>query len=195
MRVAYAITCLRSIFWATLFVFGPIYVVEAGLGEWVAGAFLSMAAAVLFIGPLVQRAADRYGVRALVIRAFLVMGASMVALFLIGDAHPVGIVFWMTGAVGGGVIDVLGNIPFMRLVKPRERGAMTAVFSTWREVSFLVSPALAAIVIALAPFHFLYLVLALLMGVGAAVTTLLPHRLGQHPDARQSKRELASATS
>ena len=195
LRVAYAITCLRSIFWATLFVFGPIYVVEAGLGEWVAGAFLSMAAAVLFIGPLVQRAADRYGVRALVIRAFLVMGASMVALFLIGDAHPVGIVFWMTGAVGGGVIDVLGNIPFMRLVKPRERGAMTAVFSTWREVSFLVSPALAAIVIALAPFHFLYLVLALLMGVGAAVTTLLPHRLGQHPDARQSKRELASATS
>ncbi len=187
LRIAYAITCLRSIFWATLFVFGPIYVVEAGLGEWVAGAFLSVASGVLFIGPLVQRAADRVGVRALVNRAFGLMSASMLALFLIGDARPIGIVFWMTGAIGGGIIDVLGNIPFMRLVKPRERSAMTAVFSTWREVSFLVAPALAALVLAVAPFHVLYLVLAVLMGAGVAVTTMLPHRLGQQPGQRQQR--------
>lgn len=178
LRIAYAITCMRSIFWATLFVFGPIYVVESGLPEWAAGAFLSAASSVLFIGPMVRRAADRFGVRALVLRAFTVMAGSMFGLFLIGEARPVGIIFWLTGALGGGVIDVVGNIPFMRLVKPRERTAMTAVFSTWREVSFLVSPALAAVVLAFGPFHVLYLVLAILMLGGAAVTTMLPRRLG-----------------
>ena len=34
LRVAYAITCIRSIFWASLFVYGPLYVVEAGLPTW-----------------------------------------------------------------------------------------------------------------------------------------------------------------
>ncbi|MEM7096017.1 MAG: MFS transporter [Actinomycetota bacterium] len=188
LRIAYAVMCLRSIFWATVFVFGPIYVVEAGLPEWVAGAFLSVAASVLFMGPLVRRAADRWGVRFLVLRAFGLMGASMAVLFTLGEPRPLGIVFWLSGALGGGVIDVLGNIPFMRLVKPRERAAMTAVFSTWREVSFLVAPALAALVLAFAPFHVLYLVIALLMGIGVAVTTLLPRRLGQRPRARQEAR-------
>lgn len=192
LRIAYGIICLRAIFWATLFVFGPIYVVEADLPEWVAGAFLSFAASVLFMGPAVRRAADRHGVRFMVIGAYALMAVSMFALFLVGDAKPIGLVFWMTGAMGGGVIDVLGNIPFMRLVKPRERPAMTAVFSTWREISFLVAPALAAIVLAFAEFQLLYLVVSILMVAGSVITTGLPRRLGQEATHRSARRQLAA---
>lgn len=177
LRVAYAITCIRSIFWATLFVYGPLYVVEAGLPEWTAGVFLSSASGVLFLSPLVRRLADEHGVRWVVQRAFGLMGLSLVALTVIGEAHPIGVVFWLLGAVGGGTIDVLGNIPFMRLVKPRERGDMAGVFATWREVSFLVAPALAALVLAVGPFQVLYAVLAVIMGLGVVATTFLPRRL------------------
>ncbi len=177
LRVAYAITCIRSIFWASLFVYGPLYVVEAGFPEWTAGAFLSSASAVLFLSPMVRRLADHHGVRWVVQHAFELMALSLLALAVVGEARPVGVVFWLLGAVGGGTIDVLGNIPFMRLVKPRERGDMAGVFATWREVSFLVAPALAVVVLAVGPFQVLYLVLAAIMGLGVVATTFLPRRL------------------
>lgn len=184
LRAAYVITLTRSIFWATLFTFGPLYVADAGLPSWAPGAFLSVASGALLMAPIVRRLADAHGVRFMVLRAFVVMGASMFALAVIGEPAPVGVVFWLTGALGGGVIDVLGNIPFLRLVKPRERGPMTAVFSTWREVSFMLAPALAWVVLEFAEFHVVFLVIGVLLVVGFSATTLLPRRLGQLPELK-----------
>lgn len=177
LRIAYAITCLRSVFWATLFIYGPIYVIEAGLAPWVSGLLLSAAAAVLFLGPLVRRGAQRFGVRKLIMGGFVIMTVALIALTAVGDPAPIGVVLWLVGALGAGVIDVLGNIPFMRMVKPRERQAMTGVFTTWREVSFLAAPALAALVLAVAPFWILYGLLALCSVAGIWVTSHLPRRL------------------
>lgn len=177
LRTAYAITCIRSTFWAALFVYGPIYVIEAGHPEWAAGALLSAASAVLFTAPLVDRAAQHFGVRTTIMGGFALMTLGLVGLTAVGEAANAGIACWLVAAVGGGVIDVLGNIPFIRLVKPRDRSAMASVFSTWREVGFLALPALAAIALAIGPFWLLYATLAAMSLVGAAVSSYLPRRL------------------
>ncbi len=177
LRIAYAITTSRAVFWAALFVYGPIYVVEAGLPKWAAGTFLSVASGMLFLSPVVRVAADRLGTRSVIIGAQCLMSLSMVALAMIGDAQRIGIVFWLTGAVGGAAVDMLGNIPFMRMVRPRERVAMTSIFTTWRETSFLLAPIIGAIALGLGSFWLLYLVIACLL-VGAAIaTSFLPRRL------------------
>ena len=131
----------------------------------------------LFISPMVRVAADRLGTRAVIIGALGVMSASMVALAIIGDARQLGLVFWLTGALGGAAVDMLGNIPFMRLVKPRERIAMTAIFTTWRETSFLLAPVIGAIALGLGSFWLLYLVIAVLLASAAIATSFLPRRL------------------
>ena len=77
----------------------------------------------------------------------------------------------------GLTLDVLGNIPFMRLVRPRERTPMTAVFTTWREMSFLLAPLLAAGVLLVGPLWLLYPVLAVLMLVGIVAASVLPRRI------------------
>lgn len=177
LRISYVITCVRSTFWATLFIYGPLYVVEAGYSSAAAGVFLSLSSATLFIGPFVQRQATAIGVRACIMVGFAFMTTGMVGLAVIGEAQPVGIAFWLIGAVGGGIVDVLGNIPFMRLVKPRERGAMTSVFTTWREISFLLAPGIAAVVLAFGQIWMLYLVLACLTGAAMVTATYLPRRL------------------
>ena len=177
LRIAYAITTSRAIFWAALFVYGPIYVVESGLPTWAAGVFLSAASGMLFISPMVRVTADRLGTRAVIIGALGVMSASMVALAIIGDARKIGLVFWLTGALGGAAVDMLGNIPFMRLVKPRERVAMTAIFTTWRETSFLLAPVIGAVALGLGSFWLLYLVIAMLLASAAIATSFLPRRL------------------
>ncbi len=177
LRIAYLITLSRSMFWVSLFVYGPIYVVEAGLPNWVAGGLLSFASGLLFFSPLCRNLADKFGCRAIIIAGQLIAGLNLSILFLIGEAQPIGLVFWIAAAVGAVMLDVLGNIPFMRLVKARERTEMTMIFSTWREGSELITPLVAAVILMVAPFHVFYLFLGGLLVVAAFVSTYLPRRL------------------
>lgn len=177
LRIAYWITLSRSIFWMTLFVYGPIYVVEANLPVWVAGGLLSLSSALLLISPFIRRLASRQGTRFIIACALVLTGGSMLTLYLIGEPRPIGLLFWMSASLGGVSLDVLGNIPFMRMVKPRERTEMTMIFSTWREGSQLLTPLLVSMVLLVAPFEFFYLLLALLLFGAAIKATFLPRRL------------------
>ncbi len=174
LRIAYLITTSRAVFWAVLFVYGPLYVVEAGLPTWAVGLFLSAATGTLFLSPLVRRCADTFGTRSTIVAAFATMSASTLALALLSTSRPAGLVFWLIGAVGGAALDVLSSIPFMKMVKPHERTAMTTVFSTWRELSFLIAPLMAAGAIALGDFSMLYLVLSAILAAAGYAAHRLP---------------------
>jgi len=177
LRIAYGITLSRSCFWVTLFIYGPIYIVESGLPVWSAGLLLSGVSAMLFFSPAIRRASDRFGTRQVIYTGLTLTGISMVALGLLGEPTPWAIIFWVTGAVGGVLLDVLGNIPFMRSVKSHERVAMTTVFSTWREASELLTPLLVSAVLIVFPFHVFFFVLALMHFSSAISTSYLPRRL------------------
>jgi MFS family permease len=177
LRIAYMITLSRAIFWMSLFIYGPIYVVEAGLPTWVAGGLLSLVSGLLLISPLIRRLAGRYTIRRIIIYALVLTGVSITMLYFIGEPKPVGLLFWVLASVGGVTVDVLGNIPFMRLVKPRERTEMTMIFSTWREASQLLTPLLVSVVLLLAPFEIFYLVLAGILFSASIGASFLPRRL------------------
>ncbi len=177
LRIAYGITVSRSSYWVSLYVYGPIYLIEADLPVWSAGALLSGVSALLFLSPIIRRVSDRFGTRQVIYTGLTITGLSLVALGLVGEPHPVGVVFWVTGAFGGVLLDVLGNIPFMRSVKPRERVAMTSVFSTWREASELLTPLLVSAVLVFFPFHVFFFVLAFMHFFSAVSTSYLPRRL------------------
>ncbi|MGQ7845909.1 MFS transporter [Granulosicoccus sp. 3-233] len=177
LRIAYGITVSRSCYWVALYVYGPIYLVEAGLPVWSAGVLLSAVSAMLFFSPVIRRVSDRFGTRQVIYTGLSITGISLVGLGLVGPPHPVGILFWVSGAVGGVLLDVLGNIPFMRSVKAHERVAMTSVFSTWREASELLTPLLVSAVLMLLPFHAFFFVLALMHFSSAISTSYLPKRL------------------
>ena len=145
--------------------------------DWVAGALLSMASALLFVSPLVRRGADRLGTKRVIITGQFIAGISLFCLFLLGEPQPLGLLLWLAAAVGGVMLDVLGNIPFMRMVKPRERTEMTMIFSTWREGSELLTPLIAATLLLILPFHYFYLVISLLLLVAAYASSFLPKRL------------------
>ena len=177
LRVAYFITLSRAIYWSALFIYGPIYVVEASLPAWVAGVLLSGVSGLLLFSTVVRRAAERYGTRRVIISSLTMAGCSMLLLGALGKPAPLGIVFWCTGALGGVCLDVLGNIPFMRLVKPYERTDMTMVFSTWREMAELLTPLSITLITLLFPFAVFYLVLGMALLTVAVAATLLPRRL------------------
>ena len=177
LRIAYLITLSRSVFWAAMFIYGPIYVVEAGMPVWMAGGLLSFVSGLLLLSPMVQKLADRFYTRTIIVYSLVFSSLSISGLFFLGEPQPVGLLFWVVASIGCMALDVLGNIPFMRMVKPRERTEMTMIFSTWRETSQLLTPLLGFLVLLLAPFQYFYLLVGGLLLVTAIVSTFLPRRL------------------
>ena len=177
LRIAYWVTLSRAIFWMTLFIYGPIYVVEAGLPTWVAGGLLSIVSALLLASPMIRRLASRHGTRPILIMALTLASAAIFALYLIGEPTAAGLWCWILASLGGITVDVLGNIPFMRLVKPHERTEMTMIFSTWREGSQLLTPLVITLVLLIAPFEVFYLILSAMLATAAFAATYLPRRI------------------
>ncbi len=177
LRRAYVITLTRSIFWNAVFVYGPIYVIDAGLPAWIGGALLSICSSLLLFSPYIRDLAYKYGSRQVMMTSALLIAVTMLTVGALGPARPIGLLFLAIGAIGGMGLDVLSNIPFMRMVRPKERTEMTMIFSTWREVSGLVTQAIAFLVIQVAPFWIFWIIVGLIQFVAIWSMSFLPRRI------------------
>ena len=138
---------MRSCGWWIYFVYLGIYAVEHGLGDSVGGIATSVANMGLITAPLLFRWVQRRSVRS-AIRAGFLLGAICFVLATLLSSIP-----WATvGALVLGsyclvLLDVCAGLPFLMSVKPSERTEMSAVYSSFRDVSGILSPGLAWLVL------------------------------------------------
>ena len=97
---------------------------------------------------------------------------------------PWATVFWMyLATVFLITLDICGGLPFLMAVKPSERTEMAAVYSSFRDVSGLVTPGVAALVLLVAPLPAVFAVCgAALWGAWMVAGSLHP-RLGRRRGA------------
>ncbi|WP_225028791.1 MFS transporter [Xinfangfangia pollutisoli] len=142
---------MRSCGWWVYIVYLPIFCVEAGLGDKVAGIALSLSNTFLFVAPQINRFARGLSVRRSVRLAFAACAA------LMGGAALLSMLPWATVLLCFGssfflvMLDVVGGLPFLMSVKPSERTEMSAVYSSFRDVSGILTPGAAWIVLFLLP--------------------------------------------
>jgi hypothetical protein len=142
-----------------------------------AGALISLVSALMLLSPLISRLVRRHGTRLVTRLAQNLCAFALVMLFVTGSPQPIGLLYWVIASFGASALDVVGNIPFMRLVKARERSEMAMIFSTWREMSNLLTPLLVTLVLLVAPIEFFYLLLAILLSLASVAVSFLPRRL------------------
>lgn len=169
---------IRSCGWWVYVVYLPIFCIEAGLGDKVGGVALSLSNALLFVAPLIGRRARSAGVRTSVRFAF---GACAVAMLLAALASPmpwasVAIMMVTSGFLV--TLDVVGGLPFLMAVKPSERTEMSAVYSSFRDVSGIVTPGVAYLVLLVAPLPAIFAACAAGMTLAWATAGRLHPRLG-----------------
>lgn len=142
---------MRSCGWWVFVVYIGIYAVQNGLGDQVGGTVTSAVSLGTFLAPLMLGWMQRHSVRHAVRTGFLMSGACMLAGTLVSPWPWATVAFVFVGACFLVLLDICGGLPFMMSVKPSQRTEMSAVYSTFRDVSGIVGPAIAWLVLQFSP--------------------------------------------
>ena len=175
---------IRSCGWWVYVVYLPIFCIEAGLGDKVGGISLSISNAFLFTSPLMLRQVRRFTVRLSLRVAYAHCAALFIAATLLSPWPWLVVACLMAGALGLVLLDVVGGLPFMMAVKPSERTEMAAVYSSFRDVSGIVTPGVAYLVLLVAPLAGIFAASGVGMAVGWTIAGQLHRRLGANRPSR-----------
>ncbi len=173
LRLAWLIAFGRSCFWATLFIYGPLLLIEAKVPNQISGYMISASQAMLFGAYFYGRLASRLGVRTIIYGCYLIMAAACLAAGLAGKEYPyaaIGLLLMGSAAATG--LDGVGGIPFLRAVRYHERQRMAAVYRTFIDFSELIP----AMVFAVALRYFEIGVVFTLLGLGLVVIAIVTFR-------------------
>lgn len=169
---------IRSCGWWVYVVYVPIFCIEAGLGDKVGGTMLSASNALLFSAPLMLRLVHRLSVRRTVSTAFLLGGLAFALAFAASSLPWAAVALMAAGSVSLVMLDVAGGLPFLMAVKPSERTEMAAVYASFRDVSGILTPGVAWLVLLVAPVAGVFAACGAGMLAAAGIARRLHPRLG-----------------
>jgi hypothetical protein len=169
---------IRSCGWWVYVVYLPIFCQEAGLGDTLGGLCLSLTNCLLFTAPAILRMVNRMTVRRAVVAWFGYGAVLFVLAGLAAPLPPLAVLLLVVGSVSLVVLDVAGGLPFLMAVKPSERTEMAAVYSSFRDVSGILTPGVAWAVLLVAPVAGVFVAAGAAMGLAGAIAARLHPRLG-----------------
>lgn len=169
---------IRSCGWWVYVVYLPVFCIEAGLGDKLGGAMLSVSNATLLLSPFMAAWVRRTSVRS-AMRGALAYCAVLFCLATIAAPLPyIATALLFCASFGLVMLDVAGGLPFMMSVKPSERSEMAAVYSSFRDVSGIATPGMAWLVLWVAPLSFIFAAAGLAFGGAFWIAGALHPRLG-----------------
>ena len=176
--VGWLFAVIRSCGWWVYVVYLPIFCIEAGLGDKVAGFALSCSNAMLYLSPLMLRYVQRSSLRVAVRGAFALCGACFVLASLASPMPWGSLALMMLASVFLVLLDVCGGLPFLMAVKPSERTEMSAVYSSFRDVSGILTPGAAWLVLLVSPVAGIFAACGVALFTAWAIAGRLHPRLG-----------------
>lgn len=161
LRLAWTIAFGRSCFWSTFFIYGPLLIVESGLGKGLSGLVVSLSQALLLFAWVSGRVARRSGVRTVIAASFALAAVASFGAGLAGTHMPyVAIGLLLVGSMATSALDGVGGIPFLRSVRPHERQRMSAVYRTFLDLSDLIPSMIFAVALLWLPIGSVFVILS-----------------------------------
>ena len=169
---------VRSCGWWVYVVYLPVFCIQAGLDERVAGIAMSVSNGLLFVTPVMLRLVQRWTVRGAIRLGFAVATLCFAAAWIASPWPWATVGLLMAASVALVLLDVCGGLPFLMAVKPSERNEMAAVYASFRDVSGILTPLVATAVLTVAPVAAVFGACGAAMAATWAVAGRLHPRLG-----------------
>ncbi|MDA0237994.1 MAG: MFS transporter [Proteobacteria bacterium] len=171
---------IRSCGWWAFVVYLPIFALQSGLGEKVGGILLSLTNASLFLSPFVLRWMQASSVRTSVRTGFCAAAVLFMAAGALGAIPWLTVACLFAGSFFLILLDICGGLPFLMAVKPSERNEMSAIYSSFRDVSGILTPGAAWIVLLVFPISGIFAAAGGVCLLAWHISGKLHPRLGQH---------------
>lgn len=176
--IGWLFAVIRSCGWWIYIVYLPIFAVENGLGTQLGGIVLSISNGALFLTPLMFRFLQYSSVRTAIRTGFFMSGLLFVIAAGLSPFPLITVLCLALGSLFLILLDVSAGLPFLLAVKPSERTEMSAIYSSFRDVSGIVTPGMAWLILLAAPIQGIFMMGGLgLLGAGYLAGKLHP-RLG-----------------
>ena len=175
----YLFAMIRSCGWWIYVVYLPIFAIQNGLGEQLGGILLSGTNAMLFVAPLILRWVQARSLRAAVRTGFAACGVCFVVAGAVAGWPIASVAALVLGSVWLIVLDICAGLPFLMAVKPSERTEMSAIYSSYRDVSGILTPGVASLVLLATPVAGVFAAGGVALFGAWAVAARLHPRLGR----------------
>lgn len=169
---------IRSCGWWAYVVYLPIFAVENGLAAGLGGLLLSITNASLFLSPLMLRWMQRRSVRHAVRTGFLAATLLFLVASLVAHWPWATLAALFCGSFFLILLDIAAGLPFLMAVKPSERTEMSAIYSSFRDVSGILTPGIAWGVLLVAPVSGVFAATGLALFSAYVISGRLHPRLG-----------------
>jgi MFS family permease len=177
LRLAWTLAAARSSWWSLFYVYAPIYAVTVGLGAETGGVLVSIGTGWIWLASFWGWLGRRYGLRALLVSAYLVTAVLSLCAALAFHAPWLGAVLLVTAAFCTEMIDGAGNLLFLRAVHPHERAEMTTVFASYRDAGQLLPPLASSVLLSLFALPSVLVAASAMMLAAARLARHIPRRL------------------
>ncbi|MCG7518785.1 MFS transporter [Ruegeria sp. Ofav3-42] len=175
----YLFAMIRSCGWWIYVVYLPIFAIENGLGEQLGGILLSATNGMLFAAPLILRWVQGRSLRTAVRVGFAACGVCFVTAGAIAGWPVASVAALVLGSIWLIVLDICAGLPFLMAVKPSERTEMSAIYSSYRDVSGILTPGIASLVLLVSPVAGVFAVGGFALFGAWAIAANLHPRLGR----------------
>jgi len=165
---------LRSVGWSIYIIYLPIFAVKSGLSDQVGGLALSISNGFLFLTPFMLGFLQKTSVRNAIVTGFTGSGLLFVGATLLSAYPWSAIAVLVSATLFLILLDVSAGLPFLLTVKPSERTEMAAVYSTFRDVAAVGSPAFARLVLVFVPVQGVFAAIGMVL-IGCALIARRTH--------------------
>ncbi len=178
LRLAWLLAAIRASWWCIYIVYTPIFAVSHGLGGSMGGLIISIGSALLVLAPFWRWVAQRTGIRRLLLGAYAASGIGTIATGLLSGASvEASVAMLLFAAFAMSAIDAMGNVPFLRAVRPHQRMALTPIYNTYRDVAQVAPAGIIAILLMVLPLSSVFVTAGALTVLASSLCHYLPRRL------------------
>jgi MFS family permease len=174
LNLAWLLNFGREFWWVMFFIYGPIYMVQAGESQETGALILSCGTAFLFVTPLMGWVGRKIGLRRFFMTCYAVAGTATILIAVFFDQHWIAAGFLLLGALCGVSMDSVGHVPFLRAVRARERPEMTMVFGTYKDLAGLIPTALFTLLLSFLPLSAVFAATGLVLYGAVLLARFIP---------------------
>ncbi len=170
---------IRSCGWWVYVVYLPIFAIQNGLGDQLGGIVLSITNGTLFLTPFMLRWMEKRSIKVAVRTGFFTSAMLFAAATLVAGLPALSVACLMLGSFALILLDVSAGLPFLLAVKPSERTEMSAIYSSFRDVSGILTPGAAWLVLLISPVAGIFLAGGVALAGAWALAGRLHPKLGR----------------